>query len=289
MSRENTDTNECKISFRLIKCSRVVSSARILTISVPWELKKSGSKCDKKSHENRRHLIPEYMYSTSFEQNETREPADFDSNELFVVERGESIATRFVITPLLFYLFLSHKRLVVRAICQNSDSERNARRACYFARALAPRFDISRQSVSRKSLQMEILCHRERVPLSSLARLYLETFVPRSRPGPSWSACGKRVWIIAREPRRSSFLLIQRHTAAAAFSRLFHRYGVSIKSLYNFEKLSQRQMKGQTSGNCYKMRRIYLSGFLRHLIHLYIGTVTNGTHTITNGVYIEVY
>ena len=36
-------------------------------------------------------------------------------------------------------------------------------------------------------------------------------------------------------------------------------YRVSIKSLYNFENLLQRQMKREMSGNYYKMRRIYLS------------------------------
>ena len=38
-------------------------------------------------------------------------------------------------------------------------------------------------------------------------------------------------------------------------------YRVSINSLYNFENLLQRQIKRQTSGNCYKMRRIYLNFF----------------------------
>ena len=40
------------------------------------------------------------------------------------------------------------------------------------------------------------------------------------------------------------------------------KYGVSIKSLYNFKNLLHRQMKRQISGNYYKMRRIYLSFFL---------------------------
>ena len=37
--------------------------------------------------------------------------------------------------------------------------------------------------------------------------------------------------------------------------------GVSIKSLYNFKNLLQRQMKRQMSGNYYRMRRVYLSFF----------------------------
>ena len=37
---------------------------------------------------------------------------------------------------------------------------------------------------------------------------------------------------------------------------------VSIKSLYSFKNLLQRQMKGQITGNYYKMRRIYSSSFL---------------------------
>ena len=41
----------------------------------------------------------------------------------------------------------------------------------------------------------------------------------------------------------------------------WYSYRVSVMSLYNFENLSQRQMKRQTSGNYYRMRRIYLSFF----------------------------
>ena len=46
-------------------------------------------------------------------------------------------------------------------------------------------------------------------------------------------------------------------------------HAVSIKSVYNFRNLSQGQMKRQIDENYYKMRRIYLSFFLSHLIYLY--------------------
>ena len=39
------------------------------------------------------------------------------------------------------------------------------------------------------------------------------------------------------------------------------KYRVSIKCLYNFKNLLQRQMKRQTSGNYYKIKRMYLSFF----------------------------
>ena len=57
-----------------------------------------------------------------------------------------------------------------------------------------------------------------------------------------------------------SFMLV---FAAFKLSRL-HR--LSIKSLYNFLNLSRRQMKRQTSENCYKTSRIYRSfSFLGHI------------------------
>ena len=58
-------------------------------------------------------------------------------------------------------------------------------------------------------------------------------------------------------------------------------YRVFIKSLYNFKNLLQRQMKRQISGNCYKMKRIYLSLFSPHLIHLYMGTISCTKHIRT--------
>ena len=73
----------------------------------------------------------------------------------------------------------------------------------------------------------------------------------------------------------------------ARFARLYlRRIGgevrVSIKSLYNFKNLLQRQMKRQISGNYYKIRRIYLSlFFLPHLIHLYMGTINCTNHIKT--------
>ena len=50
-------------------------------------------------------------------------------------------------------------------------------------------------------------------------------------------------------------------------------YRVSIRYLYNFENLLQRQMKRQTSGNYYKMTRVYLSFPWPHLIHLCISAI----------------
>ena len=60
---------------------------------------------------------------------------------------------------------------------------------------------------------------------------------------------------------------------------------VSIKSLYNFKNLLQRQMRGQMSGNYYKIRRIYLSFFpfffSPHLIHFYMGAISCTKHIKT--------
>ena len=53
-------------------------------------------------------------------------------------------------------------------------------------------------------------------------------------------------------------------------------------SLYNFKNLLQRQqMKGQISGNYYKMRRVYLSFFLSYSMHLYMGTISRTKHIKT--------
>ena len=57
--------------------------------------------------------------------------------------------------------------------------------------------------------------------------------------------------------------------------------GVSIKSLYNFKNLLQRQIKRQISENYYKMRRIYLSFFLSYLIHLYTCPISCTKHIKT--------
>ena len=62
-------------------------------------------------------------------------------------------------------------------------------------------------------------------------------------------------------------------------------YRVFIKSLYNFENLSQWQMKRQISGNYYEMRRMYLSLFFfflpRSIQFFYMGTISCTKHVMT--------
>ena len=58
-------------------------------------------------------------------------------------------------------------------------------------------------------------------------------------------------------------------------------YRVSIKSLYNFENLLQRQMKRQIGGNYYERSRICLSFFLPRLTHLHMGTISCTKHIKT--------
>ena len=58
--------------------------------------------------------------------------------------------------------------------------------------------------------------------------------------------------------------------------------GLSIKSLYYFKYLLQRQMRGQISGNYFKTGRIYLSSFfLPDLLHLYMGIISCTKHIKT--------
>ena len=63
------------------------------------------------------------------------------------------------------------------------------------------------------------------------------------------------------------------------------RYRVSVKSLYNLKDLLRRQMKGQISGNYYKMTRIHLSFFffffLPRLVHFYMSTISYTKHIKT--------
>ena len=73
----------------------------------------------------------------------------------------------------------------------------------------------------------------------------------------------------SREIRRRDRPTIDRH-----YFKKNREYRVSIKSLYNFKNLLPRQVKIQTSGNYYRMRRTYSSFcFASFNIHLYMGTI----------------
>ena len=56
------------------------------------------------------------------------------------------------------------------------------------------------------------------------------------------------------------YICYNRHFVFLVYEYMYI-YRVSIKPLYNFKNLLQRQMKKQTSGNYYKMRSICLSFF----------------------------
>ena len=78
--------------------------------------------------------------------------------------------------------------------------------------------------------------------------------------------------------RKRNFVSNNRFTSCKRSCIRVCEYLVSVKSLYNFKNLLQRQMERQTSESYCKMRRICLSFLLPHLVRLYMGAVSCTKH-----------
>ena len=66
-------------------------------------------------------------------------------------------------------------------------------------------------------------------------------------------------------------------------------YRVSVKSLYNFKNLLQRQTKKQVSENCYEMRRGYLSfSFFASFVGVNTITISKSLFLVTIVVVYEI-